>query len=272
MDTPNISFPGFAKAYENLNATRQGIRSRPFYFDLDLSIARSLANNTAQVLEFTGNVLYIDQNPSDGNATVYFEDQATDKVACPFYVSPGSIFKMTYSRLTFENAAQAGKKIRIIYGVDLDFSPNTSSQTATIVSNTTANPIPVSALNPLPVISRQGYTNSYQNGQAMAAASPNQIIAPASNVNGAVIHRATINSFVPAGPGNVVTMLAKNANPTSAVDGDVILIALNTITSGGNNYVGVLERDILIPAGKGLYFWANIGESTGTRQVLYTLL
>ena len=116
---------------------REGLLSRPLYQDVDLSSARSISAGSALVINMSGNTFYVDANPSDGNAVIRFQDTNLDGTAAPFYVTAGFIARIPYTQLILENTAQAGKKIRIIYGVDIDFTPNTTSTvSATLTKGT----------------------------------------------------------------------------------------------------------------------------------------
>jgi hypothetical protein len=125
---PQPSFPGIETANENMLAVASGLRKQPMHFDLDLTTARSLAAGTDAKLQFAGNMFYVNANPNDGAADVHFQDQSSGGVTVPFYVTPGFMTRIPYTQFTIENAAQPGKKIRIIYGIDLDFVPGNNSQ------------------------------------------------------------------------------------------------------------------------------------------------
>lgn len=114
----------------DFRSVRDGRNSPDFYFDVDLSTARSIAAGTALIVNVAGNSFYCDANPGDGNAVVKFQDTNLDRVSTPFYVSPGFIAKIPFTQMLIENVAQPGKKIRIAYGVDVEFFPGSVSQIA----------------------------------------------------------------------------------------------------------------------------------------------
>lgn len=135
---PQVNFPLFDSPSIPFQPVRDLRRSRPLYQDIDLSTARSIAAGTALFINMAGNTFYVDANPADGNASVHFQDTNLDNTSTPFYVTAGFIARIPYTQIAIENVAQAGKKIRIIYGVDLDFTPNTTSTvSATIAKGTT---------------------------------------------------------------------------------------------------------------------------------------
>jgi len=106
-------------------AVRDGRRSMPLWLDIDLTTARSIAAGTAQVLNIAGNSLYSDQNLIQGVATVHFQDTALGNTSAPITVNPGFIAGVPFTQLLIENAAQPGYRMRIFYGVDIDFLPGT---------------------------------------------------------------------------------------------------------------------------------------------------
>lgn len=106
-------------------AVRDGRRSMPLWLDIDLTTARSIAAGTAQVLNIAGNSLYSDQNLIQGVATVHFQDTALGNTSAPITVNPGFIAGVPFTQLLIENAAQPGYRMRIFYGVDIDFTPGT---------------------------------------------------------------------------------------------------------------------------------------------------
>ncbi len=119
--TPN--FPGMRPPSVPFTEVRDRRRSFPLYFDVDLSVAHSLAAGTAVVQPVAGTFFYIDNDPTNvGNATVRFLDNSSP-VETPLAVGPGANFRVPFNGLVIENTAQSGKRLRVIYGVDLDFVP-----------------------------------------------------------------------------------------------------------------------------------------------------
>lgn len=112
----------------DFRAVRDGRNSQVFYVDIALDTARSAAAGTGLVLPISGNSFYCDANPTDGNAFVHFQDTNFDRGPVPLYVSPGTIFNIPYTKILLENSAQPGKKIRIAYGIDVDFQPGSVAQ------------------------------------------------------------------------------------------------------------------------------------------------
>jgi hypothetical protein len=61
-------------------------------------------------------------------------------------------------------------------------------------------------------------------------------------------------------------LIAKSSAPVSVTDGDV----LNYAGSGPGSTV--IQLPIFVPAGKGLYWIANVAETGGLKAVLYSIL
>lgn len=121
MKPENVTFPGFDKPSIDFGPVRDLRRATLFYYDIDLSTARAMSDNTALVLPLAGNSFYVDQSPTTGAATIHFQDTNLNSSAAPVYVLPGFIAKVPFTQIMVENAAQAGKRLRIFYGVDVDF-------------------------------------------------------------------------------------------------------------------------------------------------------
>ena len=257
LKTPSSDFAGI----------RDGRNSLPLYIDIDLTIAKSINANSHLVLNIAGNSLFVDADViNGGSGIVHFQDTNLGSSSAPFYVAPGFIANVGFTQLLIENAAQAGKRMRIFYGVDIDFQAGVTSSTNTNISNSLpASKIPVYQAG-------LEYSSSFKSTAAMAANTPETIFTPAANANGAIIHAAYINSSAVNNTTNS-TLIAKASAPASITDGDVILAATagfsvsTTIVTYGN-----LVQPIKIPAGKGLYAICSIGEASAFRSSLFTLL
>jgi len=123
---PGVSFPGFRKPVSNFDAVRQLLQTRPLAVDIDLSTARSFAAGTALKLPISGNSFFIDQKPNSGYSTCYVQDENAQGNT-PITIYPGAVLRVPFTYLVFENIAQPGQVMRVIYGVDLDFVPALSA-------------------------------------------------------------------------------------------------------------------------------------------------
>ena len=132
---PQPIFAGFQKPSVDMEAVRDGRRAPLLYLDLPLDSTFTIAAGNPVVLPLSGNSFYIDQDPSIvGNATVHFQDTNLQTASAPIFVGPGFIAKVPFTQLLIENkTAQAGKKLRIVYGTDVDFTAGVNA-TITISS------------------------------------------------------------------------------------------------------------------------------------------
>lgn len=167
---------------------RDGREAIPLYIDVDLATART-TDAQALVLPIAGNSFYIDANPSDGVCTVQFQNTNFDRATAPIYCGPGAIFNVPFTQVLIRNAAQAGKKIRIVYGVDIDFiagsiasvqaqvAPTaiTPAQTQNTVGTSSANLVAASGTRKYLLIQNNGGTDIFLNLSGAAATLTNGI-------------------------------------------------------------------------------------------------
>lgn len=247
-------FPALALPSSDFAAARDARRTPPLKYDVDLTTARSIAAGTALfVAGIVGNSLYIDQSTDSGIGTLYLSDRNEAGVAS-ITVSGGYGFFGPFVGIVLENTAQPGKFLRIRYGTDIDFRPNVFSITGTVNTR------------------EQGfaYGASYASNSVIAAGGTSQVFAPASNVNGAVVHSVSAYS-VSVGAQGIALLAKTGAAPTTIIDGDGI-VSVVTGTAGSFVNLPQLTGPVLIPAGKGLWFYANALETGAARHLLYTLL
>lgn len=243
------------KPSTDFGAVRDGRQTLPFYVDVDLSIARSITAGTALKLEIAGNSFFTDADTTNGgNAVIHFQDVSYGTTSAPFFVSPGFIANVGFTQLMVENLAQPGKRLRIFYGVDIDFQAGVNASIA-IAGNVS-------------VIPSLGNTN-YADSTPLAANTARQVIAPAANLNGLILTNVwarTYNSV--AAP--IMTLVAKNSAPANITDGQVLCGVLSAQT----NISGFVElkKDIYVPPGLGLYFISDTAETSGNHTCSYRLL
>lgn len=107
---------------------RDGRRSALFYYDVDLSVARSVSAGTQLIVSTAGDSIYVDKDPTKlGNATVHFQDVTSGTTPAPVYCEPGFIARVPFTQLLIENLVQPGKIFRFFYGVAIDFVPGAST-------------------------------------------------------------------------------------------------------------------------------------------------
>lgn len=260
---PQPIFPGIGKPSVDFETVRDGRRSTLNYYDVLLDNVFSISNGNPLILPISGNSFYVDQDTSiSGSAYVHFQDTNLGNASAPVFVNAGFIAKIPFTQLLIENkTAQAGKKIRIFYGVDVDF---TAGINATLILSS----LPPVTLAAPAVISYGASAVSYG---AASALTPVQLVAPATNVNGVIVWAASIGDFESAG-NNIASIVAKSSTPANPSDGDVLVLTNNIAPSTQNGVGGSLMTPIKVPAGKGIYYITAATVGTGLRSILYTVL
>lgn len=256
---PSAQFPGLTPPSTDFESVLDGMRSPLLMLEVDLSTARSFAANTAEQIKITGNSFYIDQAPDVGNAYVIFEgvqDDTGPKVRPAVYVQPGYVARVPFANVRIVNSAQAGKVLRIIYGVDVDFVPSLNGQIA-ITGTVEASPYGFQ------------YASAHKASSNLAALTAEAAFAPGSNTSGAILWRANMHSAL--GGNNRYSIIAHTSAPATLTTGDVLALGFSNGTSNRFETVQI-ETPIYIPAGKGLYFLSEGLETTSYRSALYTLL
>lgn len=111
----------------------------------------------------------------------------------------------------------------------------------------------------------------WTNTTAMVANTAKQVFAPASNVNGAILHAASANESM-ASSGFSCAFLAKASAPANVGDGDPLLIGGSVGTTGSVYAMNMaLPTPQFIPAGLGLYYISSTAPG-GARGARYELL
>jgi hypothetical protein len=117
----------------DLEAVRAGIRNIVETTVVDLSVAHTLAGGNAVVLPIQGTAFMLDKGADVGVATLHIQDQTNTPVNS-LNVFPGDAYDLPFTFVVIENAAQAGKVLRIHYGTDISFKPSLAG-TLTISGN-----------------------------------------------------------------------------------------------------------------------------------------
>ena len=246
----------------DFRAVRDGRNSQVFYVDVALDTARYAAAGTGLVLPISGNSFYCDANPSDGNAFVHFQDTNFDRGPVPLYVSPGVIFNIPYTKVLIENSAQPGKKIRIAYGIDVDFQPGSVAQIAVTNNGGFTN------------IRAEAATGNYKSISALSANVPDTIFTPAANIKGALILSAGWENQLATTTYGITTILAKNSAPTTVIDGEVYATTNFGVSFGaGAMETGQLNQVQYVSPGLGLYIISTFASAAApVRHCRYKFL
>ena len=201
-------------------------------------------------------VYYLSGSAGGADSTITLRDvSGSDTVL----LKPGQAFRLGYGgknvRWIVGNHAGAGDIEGVLLMGEGEFSDNRISGSVEVTGTVKTQEVGLE------------YGGSYSSfGVTLPTANlPVQVIAPASNVNGLVVHQSIIaHSDAISG---VCTLLAKETAPTGIGDGDVLNVA-----ASGAVMPSIIQSPISIPPGKGLYVIANAIETGGTQSILYTLL
>jgi hypothetical protein len=233
-----------------------------------LSTARTFGAFTFADLPFAGNSFFVDQNSDVGNATIMFADQPLPGTVVPVFVQAGFIARVPFTRIMIANSAQAGKKLRFFYGVDIDFVPSING-TFSISGSVGVTP----TLGTNGATTDQGYIAgaTFASTTVLGASATEQVFAAASNTNGAIIWN--YGNWANGAAGVIQTSLvAKATAPTTVIDGTVIDMC-SGVSGGVTAPIGPQRAPRRIASGLGLFFVNSTNAQTnGNRFCAYTLL
>lgn len=225
-------------------SVRDGRNSLPLYIDVDLTAARSIGSNSHLILNISGNSFYSDQNANQGIAIVHFQDTNLGSASSPITVNPGFIANVGYTQILIENSAQAGKRLRIFYGVDIDFVPGTGGQ-VTIAGRVDVNDV-VSSSCQIFIPSTPGTVGTVVT----------PVFLPAANANGFLLRDFTLTCAPSTNAGGVtLTLIAALTAPTLATNPKTNAINLGVVTQGSVLTFSILHQhgSINLPAGWGIW-------------------
>lgn len=263
MNNFQQNFPGVRKPLTDFGAVKTDLQTQLRVYVVDLSSARSFAAGTQLELNFPGNSFYIDKAPDVGNAYALFQDDTAQAPLPRLYVEPGFIARTPWTRLTIENDAQAGKVLRILYGVDVDFVPGTSAGVQ-ITGTVNVNPMP------------HPFASSFSSSAALVAGTAQTVFLPAANTGGAYLWALDMYGFfadaIVAKRSGVVAHTSAPANVTTGNSIGLTKASTGSIGAGNVSFDFELINAVYLPAGLGLYFISEGNEGGGHRRVLYTLL
>lgn len=257
MKPTNIYAGVLALPSSDFDAVRDGRTSTLKYQDIDLSVARADAD--AFVMNAAGNSFYVDANPSDGVAFIEFQDSAQDSATVQLYASPGFIANLPFTYFKVVNTAQPGKKIRVAYGVDIDFQPGSIAQIA------------VTNVGGYTSIRPEESTGFFNDVSTIVANTPITVFTPAVNINGAVLLSAHMADIATAA--QLQVFIAKNSAPANIGDGEIMLMSAPSAVGAAQYSANSLHEPMYIGAGKGLYFISSFAGAAGwNRNCRYKLL
>lgn len=233
LETPSTDF----------QRVRDNRTSLPLYIDIDLSASRSLALGTALNVNISGNSFFVDADTTNGGVgTVHFQDTNFGIASAPFFVAPGFIASVGFTQIAIENTAQAGKRLRIFYGVDIDFQAGVNA-TVALTGRVDVNDI-IGA----------GCQILAGNGVGSVGTVVTALVAPATNINGILLRNVYVsNGSSGAGGSSVIAVVAAATAPTGVINktSAITLIRTASVFPALSILKQIMTRRI--PAGWGIY-------------------
>jgi len=207
----------------------------------------STANNALE-LNHAGNLIFCDKD-TDGDA--YLSFSSNDNPLFP--VGANSFVKgLPFKKLYLTNAAQAGKKLNLWYGQDVDIQPPNQD---------------IRNIDNVSLIDKILPNTLAAHWAALVSTNLITIVAPSSNVNG-----IRIDSVVAIGNATGVGhILSKSSAPTSYWDFTARYIASMQYVVGAYQDINTCQFPAVLPAGEGLYAFAssaNFGEFSVEYEIL----
>lgn len=142
------------------------------------------------------------------------------------------------------------------------------------VNNTIAQRVPVTLDTTQTITVRNGamaYTNTYASTAASAANTAIQMLAAATNVNGAVLNKFDITGSAAAG--TAIVVLAKATAPANIADGDVLFSGYVTANGGFSMSLDITKSGMpQVAAGKGIWYMSSASDFCVLRDALFTVL
>lgn len=163
-------------------------------------------------------------------------------------------------RVTFSHSSGIAQIIVLIFGINAKIGSAKTSGNMTV-----ANAVEVFDTG-------MKYTNSFSSNTALAANVAQQVLAPATNVNGVIIRAANFTSEVASGLCAAALLAKRITAPASFTDGDPLLTPSMTALNVSRGVGASLGRSIKVAAGKGIYFISSTAEVWGSRSVIFDIL
>lgn len=245
-----MEFNGYEKG-PNFDRARSQIATPFAFFDVDVSVSEK-----NKIVNISGDFIYIDSS-SDGVLTIELNNQYSDQAA-PFLANPGFAINAIFKQVKLSWDSQPGKKVRIMYSTGESVVPAFSAS-----MNITGD---VSVISD-PPSKRNGNFNSISQ---LIANTPEMVLDPALNINGAWIIALEISAY--SNQGTKISLIEKNNAPSNFLDGNILKIIQS-------NNVGMYSPDCIskpffVNPGKGVYFITSASETAGysCRNVDYYLM
>lgn len=237
-------FPGMQRPSTDFDPIRSELRAWPMFREIDLSVSRSLAAGTHLILPIVGNVLYVDQKPNSGFATVNVQDD-TRAGNTPITIFSGFLARVPFTQVIFQNDPQPGQFMRLIYGTDIEFLPGVGSGVS-VLNAVNVNDI----VDPVSQVIRADGALTVGSNQVT------QILAPSANLRGFVLDRMDMTLQSAGGGGligqNVIAALsAPTVTNASRANAHLILAGFSSNAVSASFSTGFVKRRF--PGGWGVW-------------------
>lgn len=230
------------------------------YRDVDLSVARSLAAGTAETLPIVGNMLYVDQKANSGYAVLHVQDDSYVGNT-PITAFSGFLVRVPFTQVLFENVAQPGKVMRLIYGTDIDFVPTVGAGVSIL-----------NAVNVNDVIAPNCQIISVPTTAPGIGTTIDVLLAPAANPSGFTV-REFEGTVTSGGGGNCRGQLIASQVAPVAIGAGLNRVSFTCPNSnaGVTQSVNVSWLNRTLPAGWGLYWVHSVTVVAGSVDVRVSL-
>ncbi len=219
------------------------IRYRLVTFDLGTA-------RTDVEIDLPGTFIYVDTE-SEGLAYLRFNNKRNDK----FPIRAGLTLNGYFDRCYLTNTAQAGKTLRVWYGMDASIAPPNQDISNITTVGTITNP-----LTPPDLGSGTHFSLS-------ADATLKTLVAPAANVNGIDVIAASMDAWNTTG-----TRLMAHTSAPATWDDSAALTLLAVMSAGAGAAGSVLGAPVRVPAGYGLYLQSSNNTYQVHRAVTWEVL
>jgi hypothetical protein len=229
------------------------------------NIALSATNRSNQFNIVGDGIWYVDATPAVADDT---RIKVTPAGGSTIVLKAGQSFRTENKISTWTITSMTGAEVftgNIIIG-NGDFEDNNATINGTVSTSIANQPTVNLAAGSKVQEEILEYSAVWSVKGLATAGTAEQIVTAAANVSGIMVYSAVLQN---SGSGVNTAFIAKaGAAPAAITEGD--LLAVNDSTTPGT--LTKNEKTIRIPAGKGLYFYSDLGSNPYFRSIRYRLL
>lgn len=245
------------------------------FLRLSIDLGRTEGQSAqGDVYEIGGDFLYVDpddetRNASIGSVTIELNDKTSADKA-PFTANPGFAVNGVFTSIKVRYTNQPGKRLELRYSTGYSVIPSFAALTS--ISNI-VDVLVTNALTIAGTVTQDdagiGHQTSFTSTATNVAATPQNIVAAASNVNGLSVYMA--EAMMVAAALGACSFLSKTTAPASVVDGYVLAQASAGVQANAPTIR--MSRRTNIAAGFRLDYITSVNEvGPSMRSVIYDLL